>query len=621
MKILLWIIGAVLALLVGAALLLPILIDEKSLIEIASRQVEEQSGIKVSISGEASFSLFPKVALSTSGVLIEMPDGSARIEADYLQAGVALLPLLRSSIEMDSITVDGLTLTSVAANEQAARTAEVDTSTLSPQELDAFYAAREQLRESAQADAAAAAMAAPLALEVGSLSLRNIRSRTVDRQGNLISEVELAFLTGEDLNTAGRPIPLTAQVLIPGDTPDDTIEITIAGSATADVAGERATLDDFNIVVSGATPEPVELTLSGVAALDTQVTDLTVGIRIGDMSGTGTARYAALETPMIDANLTLTELNPALLVLAGPEAAAATEATESQDGAEDVPLPLHALRMIDTRAKLAIDTVVLGAHRLESVKAELRVVDGVVTLRPVTATLHGGAIAFEAQLDGHYNTAKLSTKGGVTDFDVGRAVAALETGLAASGVAGLNWSLNGAGTTSAELTRSLTGPIDFDTDDITLEGFAMEQMFCEGVALVNQESLVAEFPQDTRFEALSAKVQLSDGVARLDPLTAKLAAASLSGNGTLDIESQDLRASIRAQLSAELGELDPACRINERYTQLRWPVECSGNLTGDPASWCGIDTAEIIKDLAENEAKRRVEDEAGKLLNKLFKKD
>jgi hypothetical protein len=138
------------------------------------------------------------------------------------------------------------------------------------------------------------------------------------------------------------------------------------------------------------------------------------------------------------------------------------------------------------------------------------------------------------------------------------------------------------------------------------------------VALVNQESLSAAFPADTAFEELHAEVRLVDGVARLDPLTARLTAFGLSGTGVLDIASGDLRASLRAQLSEELAELDPACRINERYTQLRWPVECEGNLAGDPADWCGVNTTEIIKDLAEGELKRKASEEAGKLFNKIF---
>jgi hypothetical protein len=49
-------------------------------------------------------------------------------------------------------------------------------------------------------------------------------------------------------------------------------------------------------------------------------------------------------------------------------------------------------------------------------------------------------------------------------------------------------------------------------------------------------------------------------------------------------------------------------------------VECKGNLAGDTADWCGIDATEIVKDLAEGELKRKAEQEAGKLLKKLFER-
>ena len=234
------------------------------------------------------------------------------------------------------------------------------------------------------------------------------------------------------------------------------------------------------------------------------------------------------------------------------------------------------------------------------------------------AKIYGGDIDFKARFDGHYNSATVVTSGGVEGVDVGQAVAAMEAGVEAAGIANLTWDLNGQGRSSSALMETLAGPIKFTTDDITLKGFAMEQMVCNGVALVNQESLTAEFPQDTRFTALSADIALAGGEATLQPLTAQLPAVALSGNGELGLESQDLRASFRAQLSPELGELDPACRINERYTELRWPVECAGNLADDPAGWCRIDTAEIIKDLAEGEVKRKVSKEAGKFFNKLF---
>jgi len=203
----------------------------------------------------------------------------------------------------------------------------------------------------------------------------------------------------------------------------------------------------------------------------------------------------------------------------------------------------------------------------------------------------------------------------------GPAVGAMYAGVQARGVPQLEWCRSGGGSTSETLTPSLTGAISFTTHDSTLAGVGMEKMFCQGVALVNQEPLSADFPADTRFQALEAQIQLANGVATLEPLTAQMAAVGLNGNGTFDLSSQDLRASFRAQLSATLGELDPACRINERYADLRWPVECKGNVADDPADWCGVNTTEIIKDLAEGELKREATKQAGKLFKKLFSRD
>jgi AsmA protein len=620
MKILLWIIGSLAALVIAAAVLIPLILDEQKLIELAARQVEEQSGVKVTVDGEASLSLFPRVALTTSDVTVQMPDKGPRVEANFLQAGVALMPLLRRSVEMDSITVQGLTVTSIAVDDAAARVAEMDTSTLSAAELDAFYAARERAREAAAAQASLEVLTAPLALEVGQLNLEDIRLRTVDSDGALISELQLKYLTASDLNTAGRAIPITGEVLISGAETGDSVRVTLEGQATIDQNSGQATLSAFDVVVEGATVDPLRVLASGEADLSTQVAQLDITLSSGTLSGDGTVRYASFESPMIDATLALTELNPALLLLAGPEAASAPreDAADAGEGAAETALPLHTLRLIDTRAQLTIDSVILEGHRLEDVEASLRVVDGMATLKPVTATLHGGDIDFEAVFNGRYNTARVRSSGGIRGMDVGQAVAAMEIAMGASGSAELTWSVEGEGRSSEALVQSLQGPIDFSTDDITLQGIAMERMFCRGIALVNQESLVAEFPEDTTFQALSAKVQLQEGVATLAPLTATLPAVRLNGNGALDLESQRLQASLRAQLSPQLGEIDPACRVNERYAEIRWPVECRGTLADDPASWCNVNTTEIVKDLAENEAKRKVKEEAGKLLNKLF---
>ena len=73
------------------------------------------------------------------------------------------------------------------------------------------------------------------------------------------------------------------------------------------------------------------------------------------------------------------------------------------------------------------------------------------------------------------------------------------------------------------------------------------------------------------------------------------------------------------QSSPELEQLDRACRVSKRLTAIDWPVNCKGNVSTDPAKWCSVDTQEILEDLAKSEGKRKLEKEAGKLLEKLFK--
>lgn len=611
MRALLWILGIVLLLIAVAIVALPLLVDEKALVAIAAEQVRERSGIELSVDGDASLSLFPRVSLVSTDVRIEVPDEGSRIQARRLATGVALLPLLTGRVEIDSVIVDGLRIER-RLDSEAAEAVAADTTTLSNAELDAYYALRRRMRESAGAEAAASALVAPLAFEVGELALTDISVVSVDGSGEVLSELQLRRLHSRDLNLDGRAIPLTAEIAIPGEAP---VAIQLSGAFTADLDAGTIALKHLEAQISGATRERLTLTASGAVNVAAQVADVELALRSGALEGGGTLRYARFESPRIDAALALTELNPALLMLAGQESAsAASEAPTRGDSA----LPLHALRLIDTRATLAIEHVVLGAHTLRDVDARLRVLDGVATLDPVSASLHGGQIEFNAVFDGHYRQATLRTAGGLRSLDVGRAMQALETELAASGAANLVWTLEARGATRDELTRSLAGPISVTTEAVTLRNLALERLFCQGVALVNQQPLSAEFPADTTFETLGAEIQLADGIARLDPFTAELPAIDLDGDGALDLNSQDLRASFRARLAAGLAERDPACRINERYARLRWPVECRGKLAEDPASWCRVNVDDIIRDLAESEVKRKIGQEAGKLLKKLF---
>lgn len=605
-----------LGLILLAAVLLPMFLDEEKILELAATTLHEQTGATLAVDGEVSLQLFPNIGISLGDVSLTMPqEQSSDLQIRSLLIGVQLLPLLSSKVEIDTLELDGLT-TRIQAQEQSDS---VDTSKLSDEELDAFYQKRRQ--QQAEASAAAGsqdAVAAPLALEVKTLKLTDARLELLDAAGGEPTIIELPSFKASGLNLDARPIPLSLQLRLPGE---QVIALALDGTVLINLQTQRLGLQQIELEVSGATAKPLKLQADGEVDINRQIADLQIALALADTRGEGTVRYASFESPQVDASLQFNLFDPAVLALAGPEAAAQADATGTGDSSGDEPLPLAALRSIDTRADLTIDKAVFDAHTVNQLQVKLRVLDGVVELSSLTGELHGGKLDMQATFNAKHNTATLATAGGLKQLDIATALAAAAVEPVATGTAGLDWKLTGKGRTSNELVAALNGPVVLATEQVVLKDIRIEHMLCQAVALTNKEVLTAKFPADTSFQTLGADIQLADGKARLNPLRANLTQITLTGSGAFDLLSQDFDATFKARLSPELETLDHACRVSKRLTAIDWPVNCAGNTATDPGQWCSVDSTQIITDLGKNEAERKVKKEAGKLFKKLFNKD
>lgn len=604
---------APLALIIAVALLLPLLLDKDKILELASATLYEQTGITLTVAGDVELDLFPRIGVSLEEVSLIMPgEQQSRFEVRSLSIGVQLRPLLSGNIEIDTLSLDGLNST---IRQQAAPDT-ADTSELSDEQLDAFYARRRQeLAEAGDAVDSQAILAVPLALKVQKFTLSDSRIQLIgsDETGTTVIELPSLEITG--LNLEARPVDVRANIRLPGEQP---IELALRGSIRIDQERQVLALDTMELAVTGATSETIELETNGEVDINRQVADLRIVLALGDTRGEGKLRYASFESPQIDTQLRLNRFDPALLALAGPEAAAEA-ANRPAAASGDEPLPLEAIRLVDTRAELAIAEAVFGHHTLTAAQLKLRALDGVIQVQSLTGELHGGKLDLQATFNGKHNTATLDTTGTLTGLDISTALAAMEAQPMLSGDATLDWQLTGKGRTVNELVTALKGPVRLNTKQVVLNNMGIEGMLCQAVALVNQEALSTKFPRSTRFETLSADIELADGKARLNPLRAELPEVSLKGTGVFELLSQDFKATFKAQLSPGLEDLDRACRVSKRLTAIDWPVRCKGNTASDPAKWCAVDTEEIIADLAKHEATRTIQKEAGKLLDKLFK--
>ncbi|MFT7264233.1 MAG: AsmA protein [Halioglobus sp.] len=616
-----------LILLVAAALLLPLLVSERQVLDLASKAIKEKTGATLVVNGDANFSIFPSIAVDLGDAVIEFPgEQSISATARSLAIGLELWPVFSGNAEVEEIIVDGLMMSVRSAPAAPAQ----DTSELSDAQLDAYYPERRlEIEKGEELQGGKSILAIPLALNVQRLLLSDSVLETISYETGERSSVEITKLEAIDLNLDNQPIRIELRALLGLDEDATPIAVSASGKIQVDSQSHLLTLGSLAVSISGALESSLSLKAQGEVDLVKQVADLQVEIALGDTLGEGSLRYASFESPQIEAKLHLNQFDPALLALAVPKATAThktdSNAVPSNSGspkptAGEQAFPLDVIRAIDTRAALSIDKAVFAGHILENVNVKLRALEGVVKLNRLTGRLHGGKLDMTAIFDAKHNNATLSTSGGLSGMQISKALEAVNAAPIANGEADLEWALKSSGRTSNQLIEVMTGPINVITRKAELGNMGVEKMLCEAVALSNREVLAAELPESTQFEALSLQMKVSDGTLQMSSLLAELEHLKLSGSGSLKFLSQEFEATFSAALSEDLATVDPACRINKRLSGILWPVNCAGIITGDPGKWCSVDSQKIIKQMATQEVERKIEKEAGRLFDKFLKR-
>ncbi len=609
-----------LLLIIAAALLIPLFLDKEALLAMASKTLEEETGAVLVVDGDANLSIFPKIAVGLSEVGLTLPgEAETRVRLDSLDIGLQLMPLFSGRAEISELIVDGLKMTVISPPEQPA----LDTSALGDEELDALYDERRKaLKAAGQAAGSEAVVALPLALNVARLSVSNSTLNLVSADKKETTQLEIVQLEATGLNLDGEPIPVSLNLKVSTGEEGAPVDITLNGTVQLEADKQLLTLNDLAVEVLGALAQPVNAKASGEVNLARQAADLQIQLALGggDVTGKGQLRYASFETPQIDATLHFNKFDPALFALAGPAAATSKEPVAEAATSGDEVLPLTAIRAIDTRAELSIDEVNLSGHIVSDVQLKLRAVDGIVKLYPFTGTLHGGQLKADTTFNAQYNPAKFISEGELSGLSIAQALEAMESQPIMTGNTDLQWKLNSKGSTSNQLIEAMNGPIDLLTSEVVLKSMSVEKMLCEAVALANQKSITETLESITRFDNISVQLKMSQGKLLMKPLRAELPHVKLTGQGNIDILKQDFSVTFKGRLSPDLGELDPACEVNQRLTAIAWPVKCKGKLSGAPADWCGVDAEKIIQDLATEEVKGQVVKKASKFLDKFLKK-
>lgn len=566
-------IGVIIAIIVLGLLILPSFIDEQQIIALAQEQVRKSTGGELRVDGETRITLLPSLSIALNSTTIDLPGQPER---------------------------SGRTLASVGSLEIG----------LSPVALLMGKT------------------------EVGEVVLTNTNLQLFEVDGTLTTQLALAELRADDLNIANNPMRLRAALQLADLAGGEPISIALTGMIRVPEALDRIELDNLTTDISGLLSQDIKTALTGVVELTPlkATLDLVANLPGGDIDGN--LLYASEQSPQIDLNFHASLLD--LDKLAPPSTSSASDAagggaidtSASQDSGvkpPPVPVPVGPLRNLDLRLTVTADALISNAQTISDAQLLLRVVDGISDLQYLRGVLHQGQLDTAMTIDVRQPTTKITLKGGLNGVNIDSLTASLGLANTAAGRVDMNWDVETKGTTSEDLQLGLDGTMTLEGSNVELIPVSAQAKMCAAIATVNQQALTQTMPTTTKISTLGAKVNFGDKQARVSTLKLATPGVIMSGSGAASLRDLNFQLGVKASISEELEALDNACRIEQRYMAIDWPVKCAGNLTGDASKWCAVDLESIVKQLLANEAKSKLQKQADKLgekasnaLKKLF---
>ncbi len=286
-------------------------------------------------------------------------------------------------------------------------------------------------------------------------------------------------------------------------------------------------------------------------------------------------------------------------------------------------LPIELLRELNYQLTLTVQRLLTNNTALTDIKLRSSAKAGLIKLQELSATVAEGSLLADGQLD---------VRSKIPAIQFSKKLTAVQIKPLLTNFADIDW-VAGSAISTAKLTTSgnnidswiqnLKGPATLELDNAVLDDINLEKMVCEAISLVNREPLAGNRSKQTKLKTVKAKLKFANGVATNKSLAGGIDQLSIKGSGNVDLLKEQLRYNLGVRIAGQVSENSQSCRVNKRYQDIYWPIECKGKLDDDPSKLCGIDQSElgsIAGDLAEDELKRKAKDKVNEKLNNAIKR-
>lgn len=638
MLIILWILGALLALAVLAAVLLPIFIDEQALTELAAEQVRANTGGELVINGQTDISFFPRFGLRLEDVELDLPaqteyDVAIAASVDEVEVGLSLLPLLSGTVDVGTIIIAGIAADITEA--KALPPAPEPMPSMSDREWEQRgKLIRRTKAQERQRQLDEGGRFSGIGILAEAIRIDDVTVKIRSWEGDLTNHIVVKTLSLADVNTQDEPMRLDGAVTVLGDGSAVPLEITLDGSIRLASDLSRLRLDQLQTTVEGALTEPVINTLSGNFTMTPAKADFAIDTRLpgGDVSGQ--LVWSPLESPEIKLDITTERLDldqihpatPAQTNAIAKEVAPKETATAPKPVAGPTsvpaPLPVGPLRDLDLALRVAADHLILSGQSINTAQVSMVVRDGVTDIDYVRGVLHEGQLDTRITLNARRPIVEADIEGGLKGVNMDSLLASMGNTDAATGRIELAWDLDTEGASSNDLLTGLNGDLSAEGQDLVFNKIAVQGLICTAVATVNKIPPIAGLPTNTSISELRLALDFDDGAGDIETLRFATPGVVMKGSGDIALDTLDYRFRLEGQVNNDIMQVSPLCVIDQRYAGVDWPVDCQGNLSSEAGTACQIDIASVAEQILKNEAQQQlqdvIEEKAGAFMKKLF---
>ena len=635
----LWIVGALVAIAVLAMFLVPMFIDEQALLDLAQEQVQTQAGGELIVEGDAELSFFPRFGLRLEETTLNLP---AQTEYDQdiiatiteLDVGLSLLPLLGGNIDIGTIVIAGVTAD--ITEPQALPPAPEPRPIMSDREWEKRGEMIRQTKEQErQRQLNEGGGVSGIAILAEAIQIEDITVIQRTRDGELSNEIRIAALTLTDVNTRNEPMQLEGALTVLGDGSTTPLDIALDGAIRIASDFSKIEIQDLQTEVIGALTKPVESALNGTFVMAPAKADFTLSASLPGGDVTGQLVWSALESPEIKLDINTARLDADQIQPAPPPASTATGSAPAAEappattpaGSEagisaPVPLPVGPLRDLDLEMRVAADELIAGGQTISDAQVFMRVLDGVANIDYIRGVLHQGQLDTRVILNARRPVVEAEVEGGLKGVNMDLLLASMGNTDAASGRIEMGWDLETEGVTADDLMAALDGDVTANGQDLMLQKVSVQGLVCNAVAIVNKIPPISGLPTNTPITDLSLAVDFDDGLGDIEKLRFSTPGVVMKGSGDIDLSSMDFGFRMEGQVNNEIMEVSPLCVIDQRYAGVDWPVDCAGNLASESGAACKVDVATIAEQILKNEAQQQmqdtIEEKAGSFIKKLF---